>query len=108
MKKMKFWKTNKNNKKSKKTPELEESPSIVLKLTDERFFNWILSVKIEDVADENLRFSYIINHVPKDITDEEIDDLKEQLEDFLSEKIYDILQATSEKTESLEPLKNEE
>jgi len=74
---------------------------ISVELKDEPYKNWFINLEIEDVKDSNISFSYVVKHVPKDITDEEIERCSNHLKEYISNYILDVLEQAAKLQEQI-------
>ena len=74
----------------------EGTPPIFIKLLQEPFHNWIISIEDIKANGNGLAFGYNICRVPKSSTNEMIEELREQLSDLIMFVFNEIIENTVE------------
>lgn len=79
----------------------DRNPPIFIKLLEDPFHNWIVSLEDIKVIEKNdgnagFRFAYNICRVPKDVTDETVELYRDELYKLLTDIFNDMIEDTKE------------
>lgn len=85
------------------TPDKQNPDGIFILLKDPVFKDWVIeALELKIVDDPNhkdavaLSYGYTIAMVPKTVTNEDVERLRPQLQDFVGKVLFDILEVTAE------------